>query len=59
MDLIYSQSGILYEIIPKAPRPSHEAEKPKPRPHADGVVGSVNYPIVESLDKKLYGLSMK
>ena len=32
LDLIYSQSGILYEIIPEAPRPSHEAEKPKPDP---------------------------
>ena len=39
MDLIYSQSGILYEIIPDPPRPTHSVEKPKPRPHADGVVG--------------------
>ena len=30
LDLIYSQSGILYEIIPEAPRPTHDAEKPKP-----------------------------
>ena len=53
LDLIYSQSGILYEIIPEAPRPTHDAEKPKPRPHADGVVGSVNSPTVESLAKQL------
>ena len=40
LDLIYSQSGILYEIILEAPRPSHEAEKPNPGPHADGLLGS-------------------
>ena len=59
LDLIYSQSGILYEIIPEAPRPSHEAEKPKPRPHADSVVGSVNSPTIESLAKQLHQLSVK
>ena len=59
MDLIYSQSRILYEIIPEAPRPVHDAEKPKSRLHADGVVGSVNSPIVESLAKKIHQLSVK
>ena len=59
LDLIYSQSGILYEIIPKAPRPTHDAEKPKPGPHVDGVVGFVNSPNVESLAKKIHQLSIK
>ena len=59
LDLISSQSRILYEIIPEAPRPLHEVENPKPRPHADGVVGSVNSPTVESLTKKLHQLSVK
>ena len=59
MDLIYSQSGILYEIIPEALRPTHDAKKPKHVPHADGVVGSVNSPIVESLAKQLHQLSIK
>ena len=59
LDLIYSQSGILYEIIPEAPRPTHDAEKPKPRPHADCVVGSINSPTVESLAKQLHQLSVK
>ena len=59
LDLIYSQSGILYEIIPEAPRPTHDANKPKPRPHVDGVVGSVNSPTVESLAKQLHQLSVK
>ena len=59
LDLIYSQSGILYEIIPKALRPMHDAEKPNPGPHAGGVVGSVKSPTVESLAKKLHQLSVK
>ena len=46
LDLIYARYGILYEIIPKAPRSTNSAEKPKPGPHADGVVGSVKSPTV-------------
>ena len=59
LDLIYSQFGILYEIIPEAQRPSHEAEKPKPVPHVDGVVGSVKSPTIESLAKQLHQLSVE
>ena len=59
LDLIYSQFGILYEIIPDAPRPTHNVEKPKLGPHADGVVGSVKSPTVESLAKQLHELSVK
>ena len=57
--MIYSQSRILYEIIPEAPRPTHDAEKPKPGPHADGVVGSVDSTTVETLKKQLHQLSLK
>ena len=59
MDLIYAQSGILYEIIPEASRSNHSVEKPKPGPHVDGVVGSVNSPTVESLAKQIHELSIK
>ena len=59
MDLIYSKSGILYEIIPEASRPTHDAENPKPGPHADGVAGSVNSPTIEYLAKKLHQFSVK
>jgi len=41
LELIYSQSGILYDIIPHDPRPSTHPKKPNPRLHADGVVGSI------------------
>ena len=59
MDLIYAQSRILYEIIHEAPRSTHSVEKPKTGPHADGVVGSVNSPTIESLAKQLHELSIK
>ena len=52
LDLIYTQSWILYEIIPEAPRSTNSVETPNPRPHADGVVGSVNSPTIESLLRK-------
>jgi len=41
LELIYSQSGILYEIIPDASRSITDPSKPKSGPHADGIVGSV------------------
>ena len=59
LDLIYSQSQILFEIIPKAPMPMQNVEKPKPGPHANGVVGSVKPPTIESLAKQLHELSIK
>ena len=40
--MIYSQSGTLYDIIPKAPRPSNNQPQTTPGPHADGVIGFVS-----------------
>ena len=37
----------------------HNVEKPKPVPHADGVVGSVKSSTVDSLSKQLHELSVK
>ena len=37
----------------------HNVEKPKPRPHADGVIGSVKSPTKESLAKQLHELYAK
>ena len=42
LDLIYSQAGTLYTIIPHAPRSSDENNQLAPRPHADGMVGFVS-----------------
>jgi hypothetical protein len=41
LDLVYSQSGTLYELIPNAPRPSIDPSKPSSTTHADGVIGFV------------------
>ena len=40
LDLVYSQSGTLYDYFPDTPRP-RTSEAP-PKPSIDGVIGSVN-----------------
>ena len=42
LDLIYSQSDTLYDIIPNAPRPSNDLPQTALGPHADGVIGYVS-----------------
>ena len=42
MDLIYSQSGTLYDLIPLAARPTSDPARPSKEPHTDGVIGSVS-----------------
>jgi hypothetical protein len=41
LDLVYSQSGTLYELIPNAPHPSTDPSKPSSTAHTDGVIGSI------------------
>lgn len=41
LDLVYSQSRVLYDILPNAPRAEMDPMKFVPGPHADGVVDSV------------------
>ncbi len=41
LDFVYSQSGTLYNILPNATRSQLELPKPNPRPHDDGIIGSV------------------
>jgi hypothetical protein len=41
LDLTYSQSGMLYEILPNAPRSNYDPRQ-KLGPHADGIIGSAN-----------------
>ena len=40
LDLVYSQSGTLYDYLPDAPRPG--TSKAPPTPTVDGIIGSVN-----------------
>ena len=57
LDLIYAQSGLLYEIIPNAPRSSFDP-KVKPGPHADGIVGSASKKPAGSVVKQVSQLSI-
>ena len=41
LDLVYSQSRVLYDILPNAPRTETDPTKFVPGPHTDGVVCSI------------------
>jgi hypothetical protein len=41
LDLVYSQSGTLYELIPNATHATNDPSKPSSVSHSDGVIGSV------------------
>lgn len=41
LDLVYSQSRVLYDILPNALREETDPTKFTPGPHADGIVGSI------------------
>ena len=57
LDLIYAQSGLLYEIIPNALRSSFEP-KVKHGPHANGIVGCVSAKPMDSVAKQVSQLSI-
>jgi hypothetical protein len=40
LELIYSKSGMLYEIILDIPQSTLDFMNPKSRPHVDGIVSS-------------------
>ena len=52
LDLVYSQSGTLYDLIPQAPLPSTDPAKPPTKVPLDGIVGSIQSPSVEKPTKK-------
>ena len=39
LDLVYSQSGTLYDLIPQAPHPNTDPSKPPVEVPIDGIVG--------------------
>ena len=55
--MIYAQSGLLYEIIPNAPRSSFDP-KVKPGLHANGIVGSASKKPASSVVKEVAQLSI-
>lgn len=58
LDLIYSQSGTLYDIIPQAPRPSNDKPQTALGPHADDVIGSVSTTSVSQVVRQLGQLAI-
>ena len=49
LDFIYAQSGLLYEIIPNAPRSNFDP-KFKLGPHVNGIVGSASAKLARKLN---------
>jgi hypothetical protein len=52
-ELIYSQSVLLYNILPDAPRSILDKTRQSARPHVDGIVGSAQTKPAEKLTKQL------
>jgi hypothetical protein len=53
LEIIYSQSGLLYEIFPDAPCSILDNTRQRVGPHADGIVGSAQTKPAEQLTKQL------
>jgi hypothetical protein len=58
-ELIYSQSGLLYTILPDAPRSILDKTRQRAGPHVDGIVGSAQIKPAEQLTKQLQQLSIQ
>jgi hypothetical protein len=56
LELIYSQSGFLYEIFPYAPRSILDKAKKNSVPHADGIVVSAQGNSIDFLPNQLQQL---
>ena len=52
LDLVYSQSETLYDLIPQALRPSTEPTKTPIKTHVDGIVGSIQPSLVVKISKQ-------
>jgi hypothetical protein len=59
LELIYSQSDLLYEILPDAPRSILDKTRQRAGPHADDVVGLAQENPTEQLTKQLQKLSIQ
>ena len=59
LELIYSQSSLLYEILPNVPCSILDKSRQRARPHADGIVGLTQTKPVEKLTKQLQQLSIQ
>lgn len=57
LDLVYSQSSTLYDLIPHGPHPTYDPAK-LPEAHTNGIIGSVEAPsektIFETTQQLIY-----
>jgi hypothetical protein len=58
-ELIYSQSNLLYNILPDVPRSILDKTRQRVGPHADGIISSAQAKPVEQLTKQLQQLSIQ
>jgi hypothetical protein len=59
LELIYSQSGLLYKVLPDAPQSILEKNRQRYGPHANGIVGSTQTNHVDHLLNQLLQLSIQ
>jgi hypothetical protein len=59
LELIYSQSGLLYETLPDVPHSILDKTRQRVGPHADGIFGSAQAKPTEQLTKQLQQLSIQ
>jgi hypothetical protein len=59
LELIYSQSGLLYEVFPDVPRSILDKARHKSGPHVDGIVGSAQANPTDQLSNQLQQLSIQ
>jgi hypothetical protein len=59
LELIYSQSGLLYEIFPDAPRLILDKTRQRVGPHVNGIVSSTQSKPIDPLSKQLKQLSIQ
>ena len=52
LDVVYSHSGTLYDLIPHDPQPTTSPSRPETEPPAYGILGSVQMQMVAKYSKK-------
>jgi len=58
-ELIYSQSGLLYEIFPDVPQSILHKARNKSGPHVNGIVGSAQENPIDQLSNQLQQFSIQ
>jgi len=59
LDLIYSQSGLIYKILPDASSSILNKTRQRFGPHADGIIGSAQAKPIDNLSNQLQQLSIQ